>query len=132
MDYVPPFDIVRDQVMNGHLKGKQNGLHDAFRKAVRLLISAVHVDEDWYLTRYQDIAKAVAGGSVASARQHFVDDGYFEGRMPFAMTVNEEWYLNEYPDVANDVRSGRVSSAQRHFETHGYREGRLPFPQALS
>ena len=77
--------------------------------------------------RYEDIARAVREGSIASAKQHFVDDGYFEGRLPFAVPVNERWYLEQYPDVAESIRKGVVASAEQHFAEDGYREGRLPF-----
>ena len=60
-------------------------------------------------------------------RQHFVDDGYFEGRRPFAMPIDERWYLTENPDVADSIRRGDIPSAQEHFDQDGYREGRLPF-----
>lgn len=64
---------------------------------------------------------------MASARQHFLDDGYFEGRLPFPMPVDERWYLEHYPDVAESVRKGVVGSAEQHFAEDGYREGRLPY-----
>jgi hypothetical protein len=40
--------------------------------------ASIELDEAWYLKQYEDIALAVAEGSINSARQHFVDDGYFE------------------------------------------------------
>jgi hypothetical protein len=102
--------------------------YDDFVRILRMLISGVQVDEKWYLATHEDIAKAVGSGAVASAKQHFIDDGYFEGRLPFPIAVNERWYLEQYPDVAESVRKGLVGSAQQHFSEDGYREGRLPFP----
>jgi hypothetical protein len=64
---------------------------------------------------------------VQSARQHFLSDGYFEGRRPFPIIVDEKWYLATNPDVADSIRAGIVASAQEHFDKDGYREGRLPF-----
>lgn len=64
---------------------------------------------------------------IASAQQHFVGNGYFEGRLPFHITVDERWYLTQYPDIAKAVRRGRFPAGQQHFETIGYAEGRLPF-----
>ena len=43
---------------------------------------------------------------MRSAQQHFVDDGYFEGRLPFPMRVDEKWYLQQNPDVADSVSHG--------------------------
>jgi hypothetical protein len=91
------------------------------------MIRGVDVDEAWYARTYEDIGNAVKNGVLRSARQHFVDDGYFEGRLPFPMLVDERWYLAENPDVAESIRKGVVDSAQDHFNKDGYREGRLPF-----
>jgi hypothetical protein len=128
--YLPPFDLIRRMVEvsteRGELRVKLS--YDDFLKILRMMISGVEVDDRWYLEQNEDIAKAVGGGAVKSARQHFVDDGYFEGRLPFPMPVNERWYLQEYPDVAESVRKGVVASGEQHFAEDGYREGRLPFP----
>jgi hypothetical protein len=101
--------------------------YEDFVKILRSMIAGIEVDESWYLRTYEDIASAIKAGSVRSARQHFVDDGYFEGRRPFAMQIDERWYLTENPDVADSIRRGDIPSAQEHFDQDGYREGRLPF-----
>jgi hypothetical protein len=62
-----------------------------------------------------------------STRDHFVQNGYFEGRRPHEIEVDEEWYLAHYDDVAEGVETGEIGSASEHFHRHGYREGRLPF-----
>jgi hypothetical protein len=93
-----------------------------------MMISGIAVDEAWYLKEYEDIARAIRDGKVDSPKQHFIDDGYFEGRRPFPMPVDERWYLREYPDVAESVRKGVVASGEQHFDEDGYREGRLPYP----
>jgi hypothetical protein len=104
-----------------------NVSYEDFIKLLKLMIAGAEVNEEWYLRTYEDIAKAVKEGSVESARQHFMDDGYFEGRLPFPIRVDERWYLQQNPDVADSVRRGIVASGQAHFEEDGYREGRLPF-----
>jgi hypothetical protein len=91
------------------------------------MIRGVDVDEAWYARTYEDIGNAVRDGVLRSAKQHFVDDGYFEGRLPFPIPVDERWYLEQNPDVAESIRKGVVDSAQDHFSKDGYREGRLPF-----
>jgi hypothetical protein len=96
-------------------------------KIIRMLLCGVDVNEKWYLHQYEDIARAVRSGAVTSAKRHFVDDGYFEGRRPYPMPVDELWYLRQNPDVADSIRKGVVHSGQQHFEEDGYREGRLPF-----
>ena len=76
---------------------------------------------------YEDIGAAIRDGKIASAKEHFVGDGYIEGRKPFEIKVDEKWYFQRYPDVAESVRKGILPSAQQHFDEDGYREGRLPF-----
>jgi hypothetical protein len=94
---------------------------------VRRMIAGIEVDEKWYLEQYPDIAAAIEQGIVTSAQEHFVNDGYFEGRRPFPIRVNERWYLMNNTGVADYVRQGRLVSGQQHFDENGYDEGRLPF-----
>jgi len=101
---------------------------DAVQAFVRALLIGMEINEDWYLRRYPDIGEAIAAGTFASGRQHFISHGYFEGRVPFPIQVDPDWYLAQYPEVAKAIASGIVESAQKHFEEHGYREGRAPFP----
>lgn len=128
MRYLPPFDLVRSMVevltVRGELRVSLS--YDDFIKILRMMISAIEVDEAWYLEENEDIARAVASDAVASAKQHFVNDGYFENRLPFPMPVDEQWYLDRNPDVAEGVRKGIIASGQQHFLDDGYREGRLP------
>jgi hypothetical protein len=126
--YLPPFDLIRRMVEVSTVRGelRVSLSYDDFIKIMRMMISGVEVDQAWYLREHEDIANAVAGGGVESAKRHFLDDGYFEGRLPFPMPVDERWYLEHYPDVAESVRKGVVTSAEQHFVEDGYREGRLP------
>ena len=130
MKYLPPFDLIRRSVEISTVKGelRVSLSYDDFVRIIRLMISGIEVDEAWYLKEYEDIARAITEGKTESAKQHFVDDGYFEGRRPFAMPVDERWYLQENPDVAESVRRGVVGSGEQHFSEDGYREGRLPYP----
>jgi len=127
--YLPPFDLIRRSVEISTVRGelRVSLSYDDFVGVLRLMISGIQVNEEWYLTEYPDIAQAIRDGKVESARQHFIDDGFFEGRRPFPMDVDERWYLEQYPDVAESVRTGVVGSGQQHFVEDGYREGRLPY-----
>ena len=129
MKYLPPFDLIRRMVEVSTVRGelRVSLSYDDFVKILRLMISGIEVNEEWYLKEHQDIAQAIANGTVASAKQHFVDDGYFEGRRPFPMPVDERWYLEHNADVAESVRKGVVSGGEQHFVEDGYREGRLPY-----
>lgn len=129
MKYLPPFDLIRRSVEIATVRGelRVNVSYEEFVKLLKLLIAGIEVDEAWYLRTYEDIAKAIREGTIASARRHFIDDGYFEGRLPFPIRVDERWYLQHNADIADSVRKGVVPNGQTHFDEDGYREGRLPF-----
>ncbi len=129
MKYLPPFELIRRSIEMSTVRGelRVNLSYENFVTILRTMIQGIEVDEAWYVRTYDDIGNAVKDGAVRSARQHFVDDGYFEGRLPFPIHVDERWYLAENDDVADSIRRGAVDSAQDHFDKNGYREGRLPF-----
>jgi hypothetical protein len=133
MRYVPPFTVVRQEcfpsVVSGNIvsEGSKKVLsQENLLHAVKLLLRGVDVDEEWYVTVYPDIAEAIEAGMIKSAKSHFIENGYFEGRLPFELSVDEDWYLKTYPDVAEGVSRGEFRSAKDHFENYGYKEGRLP------
>ena len=99
---------------------------DRLQQATRMLLRAVHVDEDWYGKQYPDVKEAIAKGVFRSAKHHFIQSGYFEGRRPAPVLVDEEWYARAYPDVGESVEFGELSSCQEHFDRYGEAEGRLP------
>ena len=129
MKYLPPFELIRRSIEISTIRGelRVNLSYDNFVKILRMMIQGIEVDEAWYARAYEDIGNAVKDGALRSSKQHFVDDGYFEGRLPFPIMIDERWYLAENPDVADSIRKGVVDSAQDHFNRDGYREGRLPF-----
>lgn len=129
MKYLPPFELIRRSIEISTVRGELqvNVSYEKFIGLLRTLIRGIEVDEAWYARTYEDIGQAIRDGVVKSARQHFIDDGYFEGRLPFPIRIDERWYLQENPDVADSVRKGVIASAQEHFDKDGYREGRLPF-----
>jgi hypothetical protein len=90
------------------------------------LLTAVKVDETWYLASYPDVAAAVKAGGLKSARDHYIRSGYFENRLPGPIRVDEGWYMGEYPDVSTAIKSGAFKNGQQHFERSGFKEGRLP------
>jgi len=128
MSYIPPFNEIRARVtvvtVNG--KAKVNNSYDDLVEIIRLLLRGAAFDEQWYLSKYADVAEAVNAGSAKSGKQHFIEVGYFEGRRPREFDVDEKWYLATYPDVAEGIGRGDIKSARQHFNEHGYDEGRLP------
>ena len=129
MNYFPPFEVIRRSVDISTVRGELRVTmsYEDFVKILKLMIGGLQVDEEWYARAYEDIGQAVRAGVIPSGRRHFINDGYFEGRLPFPIQVDEAWYLRQYPDVAEGIRNGTLVSGQRHFELDGYKEGRLPF-----
>ncbi len=130
MNYLPPFEGIKPFVTFAAVKGELTvaASYSQFMILIRTLLAGIQVDEAWYIRRYPDVAEGIQGGSVLSAKEHFLNDGYFEGRMPFPILVDEAWYLEQNPGVADFIARGELESAQQHFDEHGYLEGRKPFP----
>jgi hypothetical protein len=128
MNYLIPFSVLKNSTrllsVRGQLKVDLN--YDEFLEIVKKLLLAVPVDETWYLAKYDDVADAIRAGTYRNAKQHFIENGYFEGRRPFESQVDAAWYLEEYPDVKTGIAEGTIMSAADHFASHGYDEGRLP------
>lgn len=126
--YVPPFSTVKNyfafQTVNGEVTGSIT--YENLIELLQRLVWNTPVDEIWYRNEYPDVAQAIKKGVVRTAKQHFVESGYFEGRFPSEPQVDEKWYLSEHKDVAEAVREGKMESATQHFVSSGYLEGRLP------
>jgi len=89
-------------------------------------LTAIYVNEPWYLERYPDVSDGISRGVFLNAAEHFSKVGYFEHRMPYMIEVDEPWYLDNYPDIAAAVKLGSYVSGADHFYQYGYREGRFP------
>ena len=125
--YVIPFQTVLQSVgLSKDLPAEVKLSREQFENLVRSLLRGVHVDETWYRATYADVNNAIENGGYKSAQQHFIENGYFEGRRPSRVVVDEDWYSSVYPDVAEGIEFGEISSCQDHFDTHGEAEGRLP------
>ena len=131
MDYLPPFETLKTFLNFGAAGGELtvSASYKQFTLMIGSLLQGIEVDEAWYLAQYADVAEAIRNGLVMSARDHFLSNGYFEGRMPFPIMVDEAWYLEQNPGVAEHIASGELLSAQHHFNDNGYREGRKPRPR---
>lgn len=127
--YIPPFEFLKSKATIGITNGRTmiHMSHDLLVEMLRAIVVNIEVDEAWYLERYPDVASAVRTGVFKSAKDHFVNNGYFEGRMPFHIQVDESFYLAHNPEVAEFVRRAELASGQQHFEENGYLEGRKPF-----
>jgi hypothetical protein len=78
------------------------------------------VEKDYY-DMYPDVKKQIDSGVLVSARQHYVNNGYFEDRLPFKISVDEIFYLEQYEDIRE------VDNLNQHYIESGYKEGRIPF-----
>ena len=130
MDFLPPFELIKTFITFSTVKGELTitASHEQFTAMIREFIESVEVDEAWYLTQYPGIADAIRDGIVASAKDHFLHNGYFEGRLPHLIKVDEKWYCEQNPDVVASLAAGTIESGQQHFIENGYREGRRPYP----
>lgn len=128
MKYLVPFKVLRNSLKLLSVKGqvKVDLTYDEFLSLVKQMLQAVPIDEVWYRTTYPDVDQAIRAGAYRSARQHFVEHGYFEGRRPFDLEIDESFYMRQYPDIQESVRKGLVASALDHFVRNGYDEGRIP------
>ena len=105
---------------------KKDEFLDILRSAIS---SSVEFDQKYYINKYPDVAKAIKSKIIKSAKDHYINTGYFESRLPYKIMVDEKYYFNENPDVERAVKKGEVISAQDHFENTGFLEGRLPFSE---
>jgi hypothetical protein len=80
--YLPPFELIRRSIEISTVRGelRVNVSYENFVDILRMMIRGVEVDEAWYASTYEDIGNAVRDGVLRSAKRHFIDDGYFEGR----------------------------------------------------
>ena len=94
-----------------------------FAELLAELVSA-DFDEGWYLSTYRDVSKAIKDKAVSSALAHYVQFGFFEGRLPFPVPVDETDYMKRHPDVDDAVKKGAFADGETHFMTIGFAEGR--------
>lgn len=99
---------------------------ELLRRLLAPLLASVEVDEEWYRKFNQDVDDAIRVGKFRSGRDHYIQAGYFEDRLPRPVTIDGTWYLEAYPDVAEAIRHGTFHSVEQHFAVCGFKEGRLP------
>jgi hypothetical protein len=97
-----------------------------FFNCMKPLVQRIYVDDTWYLAKYPDVRTAIDKGLVDSPKEHYSRFGYYEHRLPYAITIDATWYLKVYTDVGEAIKKRHFSSAENHFELAGYKEGRLP------
>ncbi len=78
MAYFPSYEMLRSAVADDCQRPPSEV---RLCEILRTILPHVAFDEALYLRIYQEIGMAITQGIVASARQHFVYHGYFEGRI---------------------------------------------------
>src|SRR5260370_39786842 len=96
------------------------------RCLLQQVVASMPFDEEGYLANNPDVATAIRRGEGASAREHYIADGYFEGREGAVEPFDEAWYRKRYPDVAHGVKSGQWVSGRHHYRMEGIFEWRSP------
>ena len=98
------------------------------RALLREAIRNMPFDEEFYREANPDLAAAQAEGEIADLHEHYVAQGYLEGRVAMPPAVDEAFYLSTYTDVGDALRRGDIGSAREHYLRSGAAEGRLPSP----
>lgn len=99
---------------------------------LRQIVAALPFDEAFYLTTYDDVAEAHGRGEIGDLHEHFIQAGFFEGRMGAEPVVDAAYYQATYPDVGAAIAAGTIASALDHYVQRGAAEGRAPSPAAVA
>lgn len=123
--YIPPAAILNKSVAINEERDSVSIPKKLFLLLLRAAFAETF-DVRWYRATYPDVAEAVDKGEIVSELDHFVEGGYWEGRMPCSYAVNEEWYKRHYSDVNEAIEAGDIASAHLHYNKSGHFEGRVP------
>jgi len=135
--YLPPFAVLLNMLGLGRVPAAAPADDEkvlvpfgVLRLLVRGALAAMPFDEERYLRLNPDVASAVFRGAVSSGEEHFIADGYFEGRDGGGEEFAEAWYLSVNEDVAAAVGGGSFPTGQSHYAEVGMFELRGPNPRA--
>lgn len=98
---------------------------EVFNTLVLLALGRVNYSEDEYLSRHQDVKKAVARGDFASGWMHFLWVGLKENRKLGDADVDPKRYLELNRDLANIFDENSHEDLINHWKSVGWAEGRL-------
>lgn len=131
MPYVPNFRWLTDTMGVRQERVLQSSSRVAvpaplLRRMFQALAEAAPFSEAFYLATYEDVREAHQRGEIPDPRRHFVETGYFEGRVGAKPEIDEAFYRRTYPDVEAAIRGKHVSCATEHYLRSGVYEGRMP------
>jgi hypothetical protein len=128
--YVPHIDLLLRalRITRDRLASRSKIAVDArlLRALLQGIAETAPFSGEFYTATYPDIAAAHAAGEIGDLHRHFVELGYFEGRMGAAPPIDETFYTGIYNDVAEAVRRGDLASGREHYVRSGAAEGRVP------
>jgi hypothetical protein len=128
--YIPHIEVVLQslRIARERLDGRAKVAVDPrlLVHIVRQIAAAQPFDEAFYLTTYDDVAQAHGKGEIGDLHAHFVEAGFFEGRLGTDPEVDQAYYLATYPDVGRAIAAGQIGSASEHYIQRGAAEGRAP------
>ncbi len=61
---------------------------------VKSLLNFSHFDPEWYFNKYKDIQDKIPCKDEL-IKSHFINSGYWEGRLPFKLSINKK-FLERY------------------------------------
>ncbi len=128
--FFPPYRMLEKYVRRRQSDdgGDEVAMHpEVFVLLVRCALENCEFDEAQYQRCNPDVAEAVERNEMPSGRDHYVQTGYFEGRVG-AMPVHEAWYLSQNPDVAAAKEAGLIESGEAQWRLAGCWEWREPNP----
>jgi hypothetical protein len=130
--YLPHIDLLAAamHIPRERLNSRSKIAIDArlLRLILQTLVRSLPFSEAFYRASYPDLAAAAAAGQIADLHRHYVDTGFFEGRIGAPPEVDEAFYRAAYPDIAAAIARGDVPSAAAHYALAGAAEGRVPRP----
>ncbi len=128
--YIPHIDLLTQsmRITRERLNSRSKIAIDAklLRLILQNLISLMPFSESFYRQTYTDLAEAAAAGHIPDLHRHYIETGFFEGRLGAPPEVDDAFYLATYPDVATAIERGEVDSATKHYMGSGVAEGRIP------
>jgi hypothetical protein len=128
--YFPHLDVVLQamRISRERLNGRSKVAIDAklLRRILQCVAMHLPFQEEFYRRSYPDIAQAAAAGHIPDLHRHFVETGFFEGRLGAPPPVDEAFYCATYKDVAAAIARGEVRSGAEHYLRSGAAEGRVP------
>jgi len=112
VSYLPPFAFVKQKyrITANADRDRATLMYRDLLDIVKLLLRGITVDEPWYLAQYPDVSEAIQAGMFKSAKHHFVENGYFEGRRPAL-----DWQRLKRLRLGRAARPIRGESAKRPF-----------------